>query len=113
MIAACERTHSLSAALTAAGGLTNPQVEGLLAYQPLALAIQNGQSVTDAEIASKVGTHSSDLASLLAAEKQLLPAQKASPGEWNRWWWVCIAGQFVFLLLIATMRGRWSPRGAP
>ena len=32
----CNRTHNLVKALTAAGGLTNPQVQGLLAYNPLA-----------------------------------------------------------------------------
>ena len=68
--------------------------------------------MSDNEIASKVGTHSQNLASLLVAEKKLVPAQKASPNEWKRWWWVCLAGQLVFGILIFTMRGRWSPRAA-
>ena len=44
LLGACNTTHDLTKALTAAGGLTNPQVQGLLAYNPLALAIQNGQA---------------------------------------------------------------------
>ena len=44
LLPACNSTHNLTKALTAAGGLTNPQVQGLLAYNPLAKAIQNGQT---------------------------------------------------------------------
>ncbi len=109
VILACEQSHSLQDAVNAAGGLSNPQVLGLLAYNPLALAIQKGQSVSDREIATKVGSHSKNLADLLVAEKKLVPAQKASPNEWKRWWWVCIGGQVIFGLLVFTMRGPWSP----
>jgi MFS family permease len=112
LLAACNSTHDLTKALTAAGGLTNPQVAGLLAYNPLAKAIQNGQPVSQSDINTKVGVHSQNLASLLVAEQKLVPAQKTSPGEWKRWWGVCLAGQFVFAILIFFMRGRWSPRAA-
>ena len=112
VIVACDRTHNLLQAVSDAGGLANPQVQGLLAYNPLAIAIDHGQNVSDSTIASKVGVHSQDLAKLLLAEKKLVPAQNSSPNEWKRWWWVCFAGQLVFALLIVTMRGRWSPRAA-
>jgi hypothetical protein len=94
------------------GGLGNPQVVGLLAYNPLAIAIEKGQPVSDSEIAAKVSTHSKDLGNLLLAEKKLVPTQKASPNEWKRWWWICLGGQAVFGLLVFTMRGPWSPRTA-
>lgn len=42
----------------------------------------------------------------------MIPAQKASSNEWKRWWWVCVAGQLVFLVLVFFMRGRWSPKAA-
>jgi MFS family permease len=112
LLTACNSTHSLTSALTAAGGLTNPQVAGLLAYNPLAKAIQDGQTVSQSAITSKVGVHSQNLASLLVAEQKLVPAQKAAPGEWQRWWGVCLAGMFVFAVLVFFMRGRWSPRAA-
>jgi len=112
VITACDQSHNLLAAVNAAGGLSNPQVEGLLAYNPLAVAIQRGQPVSNGEIATKVGTHSQNLASLLVAEKKLVPAQKASPNQWKRWWLVCLGGEAVFGLLVFTMRGRWSPRAA-
>jgi hypothetical protein len=68
--------------------------------------------VSQTEIQSKVGVHSQNLASLLVAEQKLLPAQKTSPGEWKRWWTVCLIGMAVFGVLVFFMRGRWSPRAA-
>jgi len=112
IITACDKTQNLLQAVDAAGGLTNPQVQGLLAFVPLANSIQAGQPVSDAAIQSKVGVHSKDLGGLLLAEKQLVPAQKASPNQWKRWWWVCLGGMVVFFFLVFTMRGRWSPRAA-
>ena len=97
--------------MTAAGGLTNADVAGLNVFNPLALDIQNGKPVTAAQIAG-VAKYSPNLASLLVAEQKLIPAQKTSPGEWKRWWGVCLAGQFVFAVLIFFMRGRWSPWAA-
>jgi MFS family permease len=112
LLSACNSTHSLTKALTAAGGLSNPQVAGLLAYNPLAKSIQNGQTVSQSEIQTKVGVHSQNLATLLVAEQKLIPAQKTAPGEWKRWWEVCLVGQLVFAVLVFFMRGRWSPRAA-
>ena len=97
--------------MTAAGGLTNPHVLGLNAFNPLALDIQNGKPVTQAQIAG-VAKYSPNLASLLVAEQKLIPAQKTSPGEWKRWWTVCLIGMAVFAVLVFFMRGRWSPRAA-
>lgn len=112
LLAACSQSHNLLSAITAAGGVNNPQVQGLLAYNPLATAISKGQPVSAAEIQSKVGVHSQNLASLLIAEQKVIPAQAASPNEWKRWWGICIGGQGIFLLLVFAMRGRWSPRAA-
>ena len=106
----CNSTHSLIKALTAAGG-TNPRVLGLNAFNPLALDIQSGKQVTAAQIAG-VAKYSPNLATLLVAEQKLIPAQKTAPGEWKRWWEVCLAGQLVFAVLVFFMRGRWSPRAA-
>ena len=109
----CNEKHNLFAAVaTVPGGLNNPQVKGLLAYNPLAKAIQDGKPVSSSEIQSQVGVHSQNLAALLVAEQKLLPAQKTSPAEWRRWWTVCLIGMAIFGALVFTMRGRWSPRAA-
>ena len=38
--------------------------------------------------------------------------RRTTPGQWQTWWWVCIAGQILFLPFIFVMAGRWSPRKA-
>src|SRR4051812_32382868 len=39
-------------------------------------------------------------------------AAEDSPHQWQTWWWVCIAGQVLFLPFVFVMAGRWSPRRA-
>ncbi len=111
ILTVCNNTHSLTQALTAAGGLTNHAVLGLNAFNPLALQIQNGKTVTLAQVAG-VAKYSPNLANLLFSEAKLVPAQHTSPGEWKRWWTVCAIGMAVFAVLVFFMRGRWSPRAA-
>jgi MFS family permease len=109
ILQSCNSTHNLLTALNAAGGISNPNVLGLNAFNPVALDIQNGKHVTLAQVAG-VAKYSPHLANLLFAEAKLVPAQKTSPGEWKRWWTVCLIGMAVFAALVFTMRGRWSPR---
>jgi hypothetical protein len=85
------------------------EAPALLRFSPLAADIQAGKPVSDAQIAS-VGA--SDLEQLLNQEKVVIPAQKKSPNQWKTWWWVCMGGQVVFLLLVFAMKGRWSPAAA-
>jgi len=85
-----------------------PQAAALLVFNPLASAIQQGKTVTAAEIAN-VAHGSPELASYLVAEKVVVPAQKAAPKEWKRWWWVCVGGQVILLVIIFSIPGHWSP----
>jgi ACS family D-galactonate transporter-like MFS transporter len=49
----------------------------------------------------------------LAADGQdVADAAEDNPGQWQAWWWVCIAGQIVFVPFVFVMAGRWSPRRA-
>ena len=43
---------------------------------------------------------------------QVQAAASATPRQWQHWWWVCVFGELVFLLLVFFMIGRWSPRRA-
>jgi len=104
-------THDIMAGMAAVPPSLKLQVQGLLAFSPLATDIQAGHPVSSAQIAT-VHASSPQLASLLRVEQKVIPAQKASGNEWKRWWRVCIAGQLVFLVLVFFMRGRWSPRAA-
>ncbi len=35
-----------------------------------------------------------------------------SPRQWQTWWWICFAGQLVFIPFAFVLKGRWSPRKA-
>ncbi|HLI73208.1 MAG TPA: MFS transporter [Acidimicrobiales bacterium] len=109
LLQAYGRSHNIVAGF--ANVKDKAQLQGLLTFAPLAADIQAGRHVSSAQIAG-VGSNSPQLATLLRAEVKVVPAQKASPSEWRRWWWVCAAGQLVFLGLVFRMRGRWSPRAA-
>jgi ACS family D-galactonate transporter-like MFS transporter len=61
---------------------------------------------------AKADVPASDLAYLSANAAAVQKAQKDSPGQWRNWWWVCIAGQVLFLPFVFVMAGRWSPRKA-
>jgi hypothetical protein len=54
----------------------------------------------------------SDLEFMAAHGADLEAAQAAAPGQWKNWWWVCVAGEAVFIPFILVMAGRWSPRKA-
>jgi MFS family permease len=110
-LAAYGRTHNLFESLGSVPAVLKNQVSGLLTFTPLATALQAGKKVSAAEI-SGVRYSSPELAAMLVAAIKVVPAQKAAPAEWKRWWWVCIGGQVVFLVLIFFMRGTWSPRVA-
>jgi MFS family permease len=43
---------------------------------------------------------------------QVKAAAAAEPGQFRNWYWVCVAGQILFLPFIFIMKGRWSPRKA-
>ncbi len=49
---------------------------------------------------------------LLAHLGAIQKAAVETPGQWQIWYWVCIAGVVLFVLTIFTMRGRWSPAAA-
>jgi MFS family permease len=59
-----------------------------------------------------IANHVTPPAPLMKALAEIKPAAEAAPGEWQEWYWICIAGVVVFILTIFLMRGRWSPAAA-
>jgi hypothetical protein len=53
-----------------------------------------------------------DLAILRKYGTNVREASAANPGQWQNWWWICLAGQIVFVPFIFVMTGRWRPRQA-
>ncbi len=62
----------------------------------------------DSHIATEIGFFQAHAAQL----RQVIAAGGAAPSEWQHWWWVCVAGEIVFVPLVLFMKGRWSPRRA-
>jgi hypothetical protein len=83
----------------AAGALTN-----MGAGKPLGDPTQYGPGLDQ-----KIVT---ELAFLSTYGPQVAQAAKDSPGQWQRWWWICLGGQIVYLFFIGLLVGRWSPRKA-
>lgn len=54
----------------------------------------------------------SDMAYLAANGAEVARAAHDNPRQWQTWWWVCVAGQLLFLPFVFLMSGRWSPRRA-
>ncbi|MFI9507998.1 MFS transporter [Nocardia sp. NPDC052566] len=49
---------------------------------------------------------------LAAHGKQVQKAQADSPKQWERWWWICLLAQLIFLPCVFFMAGEWSPKAA-
>jgi len=108
VLSAYARDHNLFSALGSVPDSLKSQVSGLLTFTPLATDLQDGKTITMAQI-DALRRSSPELATMLVAAKVIIPAQRAAPAEWKRWWWVCIGGQVIFLVLIFFMRGHWNP----
>ncbi|MFJ3776712.1 MFS transporter [Streptomyces sp. NPDC090075] len=54
----------------------------------------------------------SDMAYLTAHGAEVAKAARDNPRQWQTWWWVCVAGQLLFLPCVFLMAGRWNPRRA-
>ncbi|TFV82863.1 MFS transporter [Blastococcus sp. CT_GayMR16] len=53
-----------------------------------------------------------DLEYLSANGPDVAKAAEENPGQWQTWWWVCVAGQVLFLPFVFVLSGRWTPRRA-
>jgi hypothetical protein len=53
-----------------------------------------------------------DLAYLSEHGSDVAQAQEDNPHQWQRWWWVCVIAQVLFLPFVFVMTGRWSPKKA-
>ncbi|MFC1429786.1 MFS transporter [Streptacidiphilus sp. N1-3] len=94
----------------------HPQLFAELAkYPPTAIpAALQGQAVQEVGIAdlTTVQKAQPQLAILQKYGTQVQQAAKDNPGNWRTWWFVCLAGQVLFLPFLFIMAGRWSPKKA-
>jgi MFS family permease len=78
---------------------------------PQALQVQALQQVGAAGLQT-VQRNQAPLAVLQKYGTQVQNAARHNPHNWQVWWWVCLAGQVLFLPFIFIMTGRWSPKRA-
>ncbi|MFG2254290.1 MFS transporter [Streptomyces mirabilis] len=71
----------------------------------LALVARYGPGLKDPKVVA-------ELKFLQANAPTVRQASKQSPAQWQRWWWICFAGQLLFLPFIWLLTGRWSPKKA-
>ena len=73
-----------------------------------------GQVQKYADDLTKAGTTftSDQLDYLKAHGAEVAKAAEDNPHQWQTWWWVCVAGQVLFLPFVFVLTGRWSPRRA-
>jgi len=67
---------------------------------------------TIAEYQGTLAAKAAPSADLLARLTAIQKAAADTPGQWQTWYWLCIAGVALFVATIFTMRGRWSPAAA-
>ena len=81
-----------------------------LSTDQLTLLVSKGPAVAAAQqqLVAAAAVPKSDIAFL----QQLQAYQADSPHQWQIWWWICFAGQLLFLPFVLIMTGRWSPRRA-
>ena len=87
---------------TAAAALT---ALGQVPAADLALVSRYGPGLQDPKVVN-------ELKYLQANAPAVVQAQKQSPIQWQRWWWICFGGQILFIPFIWMLTGRWSPRKA-
>jgi hypothetical protein len=80
--------------------LASPEVQGDLAQiTTYATTLESASAAIPADDLAYLGEHGAEVAQ----------AQEDNREQWQTWWWVCIAGQLLFLPFVFVMAGRWSP----
>lgn len=111
-VTAAQRQAAPALAIVAA----HPQVFAELGTYP------PGKAPADVTARAVQEVGPADLATVQRAQPQLAVLQQYGtkvqraahdgPGQWRTWWWICVAGQVLFLPFVFLMSGRWSPRRA-
>jgi hypothetical protein len=87
------------------------QLIALQGFQKAGPYLERAETVP-ASLVAQIRASSPQLASLTLTLERLAQAAKRSPTQFQHWWWVCVAGEGAFLVLVFFMPGFWSPRRA-
>ncbi|MGV9786657.1 MFS transporter [Streptomyces sp. NPDC003435] len=80
----------------------------------IAFLTANGPKVENAttRLRSLSTMPAADIAYLSAHGTDVATAREEGPRQWQRWWWICVAAQVLFLPAVLFMAGRWNPKKA-
>lgn len=80
----------------------------------LAVASKTAPSLTaaKAKLQAVAAIPTADREYLAAHGADVQQAQKDSAKQWERWWWICLVAQVIFIPFVFVMSGHWSPRKA-
>ncbi len=97
-----------------AAALARLQAAGKAPPADLAFLKANGPRVqlAAARLKSISTVPPADLAYLSANGTKVAKAQRDNPGQWQTYWWICFAGQLVFIPFVFLLAGYWNPRKA-
>lgn len=100
--------------VTPAAAIARLQALGKVPQQDIVFLRTNGPKVQagGAALASVSKMPKADVAYLSANGADVAKAQKDNPGQWQTYWWICFAGQILFLPVVLLLVGRWSPKKA-
>src|SRR3954449_6232064 len=82
-----------------------PRVQAIVAAHP---QLQSADPAARKQAAAAVPAAA--LAYLSAHGADVAKAHADNPRQWHTWWWICFAGQLVFIPFVFLLTGRWSPR---
>jgi MFS family permease len=82
------------------------------AVEQISAALGVSPSEAAARLAATSAVPAEDLAYLAEHGQQVADASAATTAEWRTWWWICVAGEALFIPFVFLMAGRWSPRRA-
>ncbi|HET9731577.1 MAG TPA: MFS transporter [Acidimicrobiales bacterium] len=101
-----------SATLNALAAPTPPAAAVTKAVSEIATGQHVSTSTALAELINLSHLTAADKA-VLSHAPEVAAAAKNGPSQWQHWWWVCVGGEAFFLLvLVTTIKGRWSPARA-
>jgi ACS family D-galactonate transporter-like MFS transporter len=114
--AGAKAVSQIATRLGVAPGEAVARLQALGAVPPADLGFlqTNGPAVQEAgaRLQSVAEIPAADLAFLSENAEDVQQAAEDNPGQWQRWWWICLIGQLLFLPCVLILTGRWSPRKA-
>jgi MFS family permease len=117
MAAFTETIERRNPALTATGlavwgWILRMVVTASLFFVPYVVSSMNALVEAPAYLEAAKAAGTNPPPALLAKLGEIKSAAAAAPGQWQTWFWICVAAQIIFIPLMLPLVGKWSPKAA-